>query len=116
VAKIANPGKTASHHANVFCSETARIDPHVTRSAGTPMPRNDSADSARMAEATLKDAVTSTGASAFGRMWRNMTAALDMPRARAATTKSRPRSLKNSLRMNRATPTQPVRPSIAMTL
>jgi hypothetical protein len=98
VTKMAAPGKIASHHAKVFVRASARIEPQVTRCAGTPMPRNERPDSARIADATPNDIATRTGASAFGRMCRAITRRSDPPRLRAASTKSCARTLKNSLR------------------
>ena len=73
VRKMANPGKTASHHAySMFCSAEKRMFPHDGVGRGTPKPRKESADSMRTAEATPKLADTRTGANAFGSRCRKM--------------------------------------------
>ena len=57
---------------------------------------------------------TSTGAIAFGRMWRQTIRSPLAPTAWDHTTNSRSLSARNSARTRRATPIQPVSPMTAM--
>ena len=63
--------------------------PQLGVGGGTPMPRNESADSVRIAAATPRVAEISTGDKALGRIWRKMIRRSEAPSARAARTKSR---------------------------
>jgi hypothetical protein len=90
--------------------------PHVAKGGCTPKPRNESADSVRIASATPIVAETSTGATAFGTMCRKMMRRSGRPSARAATTKSCSRSERNSARTKRALPIHPVAPITIMML
>ena len=67
---IANPGNSDIHH--LFDNRWSRLSdsmlPHVGTSGGTPRPRNDSAASDRITPATLKDAMTVSGAMILGRI------------------------------------------------
>src|SRR5205814_404986 len=65
---------------------------------GSPSPRNDTADSNRMAPATTSEDSTITGGRALGRISPTMMRPLPMPMARQACTNSRPRKAKNSAR------------------
>jgi hypothetical protein len=47
---------------------------------GSPRPRNESADSVRMAVATMSEPVTMIGERQFGRICANMMRGSDMPR------------------------------------
>ena len=91
-----------------------RMFPHEGVGGCTPIPRNDSADSVRIAPATPSVAATRIGASVLGRTWRKMIRASPAPCARAAATKSRSLRERVSARTRRATPIQPVRPMTAM--
>ena len=62
------------------------------------------------ATAMVKLAMTSTGPTILGRMWRRMIQALPRPSARAAMTNSRWRSAITSPRTMRAKPDQVTRP------
>src|SRR4026208_960892 len=68
-----------------MCSPAAeRMLPQEAVGSGTPRPRNERADSVRIAAATPKLAETITGARAFGRRWRKMMRPSRAPRARCA--------------------------------
>ena len=69
---------------------------------GSPSPRNDTADSNRMAPATTSEDSTITGGRALGRISPTMMRPLPMPMARQACTNSRSRRAKNSARVMRA--------------
>jgi len=60
--------------------------PHVGISGGVPAPRNDSADSIRMAEAQIYVACTISGGKVEGRMWRMRIFQVGAPPAIAAST------------------------------
>ena len=70
---------------------------------GSPSPRNDRADSVRMAEATMMEALTTMGAMALGRICVKMMRASLMPMRRHDATNSASRSFRNSARTRRAT-------------
>ena len=73
---------------------------------GAPTPRNDSVASAMMASASEIVAITSTGESTLGRMWRSMIAPEPRPIRRAACTYSLLRSTSVAPRTTRANCTQ----------
>src|SRR5215207_10107350 len=77
--KMATPGKTASHQANVVVLASCKIEPQVTSSAGTPIPRKLRLDSTRIAPAMPSTTETMTGAKAFGKICLNMTFRLLIP-------------------------------------
>src|SRR5579883_1222953 len=110
-----NPGNTASHHA--VMSERASFNtlPHVTVVGGTPKPRNESCASVKIADATPNAADTNTGASEFGNTCRKMIRAFESPSAVAAEVYSVFLILRNSPRVNRAIPVQPVNPIMIIT-
>ncbi len=62
--------------------------PHVGTGGFTPKPRNDSADSVRIAAATFSVTVTMIGPAEFGSRWRKMIRLSLEPSARAASTNS----------------------------
>src|SRR5258705_34014 len=84
--------------------------PHVACGGCTPSPRNESADSARIAAGTPSVIATRTGAIALGRMWRQMMRNALAPIDCDHRTHPRSRSDRNSARTTRATPSQPGRP------
>src|SRR5579864_7629871 len=108
--KIANPGKTASHHALILPRASLRTLPQVTIVGGTPNPRKERAASVRIAPAIPNADVTRTGAREFGRTCRKMTRRFDNPRAVAAATYSIFLTRRNSPRVNRAIAGQLVKP------
>src|ERR1051325_9497016 len=75
--------------------------PQLGHGGGTPMPRNESDASSSSTLPTPSAAETMIGAAAFGRTWRKITRPSPAPSARAATTKSRPRSASTSARTSR---------------
>ena len=82
---------------------------------GSPRPRKDSADSMRIAVATVSEPVTMIGDRQLGRTWRKMTRRSLMPRPMHACTNSRWRMARNSPRTSRATPGQ-LTTAMAMTM
>src|SRR5215218_1222752 len=82
---------------------------------GSPRPKNDTADSNRMAPATTSEERTITGGRALGRISPTMMRPLPMPMARQACTNSRSRRAKNSARVMRAIEVQLTMP-IAITM
>ena len=72
-------------------------------SGGKPRPRKDRVLSAMMAAATSMVAATITGPRLLGRMWRTTWRVVEAPSARAASTNSFSRKLKNWARTRRAT-------------
>ena len=63
---MARPGNTANHHAPVFCREADNNEPHVSDSAGTPIPKKDKVASVKIADAIPKAMAISTGDKALG--------------------------------------------------
>ena len=85
VVKRAMPGKITIHQSSWMRSLPSLSNPpHEAWSGGTPKPRNERVDSARMAPAIPKEAETRTGPRALGRMWRKMIRKGPPPRARTA--------------------------------
>ena len=85
---------------------------------GSPSPRKARPASVRIAVATISEPVTMIGAAAFGRQWRTMIRKSPMPIASHACTNSRPRRLRNSPRVSRATgghDTTPIASTIVVT-
>src|SRR6188768_2139232 len=116
-SKMAAPGIRNNHGASkMYDRPSAKMLPQVAYGGRTPKPRNDSADSVKIACATLIVAVTSTGAIAFGTMCRKMIRHSGNPSALAAVTKSRSRSARNSARTKRAVLIQLVMPITIMML
>lgn len=79
---MASPGNTTSHQA-LNCSLPAfNKEPQVTVVGGTPTPKNDKADSVKMADATPKAIATNAGANALGsaclKMIRNSLKPIDL--------------------------------------
>ena len=71
MTKIAAPGNTAIHHASVTNPwESKIIRPSDGCGGWMPSPRNDSAASDRIANASDSDVCTISGPAMFGRMWR----------------------------------------------
>src|SRR5262249_30128822 len=92
VTNSAAPGPKTIHGACWRYPRPALIMlPHEASGGWTPRPRNDSEASARMANATLRDAWTTIGVAAFGRTWRAAIRQPGAPSARAASTNSRAR-------------------------
>ena len=108
------PGNTTSHHIERLLRASFRIEPQLADGGGGPNPRNESELSVRIAEAMPNVIGTRIGARALGRMWRSMIRTGPAPTDRAAVTNSLCRSLRNSPRVSRAMPVQPVAPMIAM--
>src|ERR1019366_3517284 len=77
--------------------------PQLGICAGTPTPRNDSADSMSTADAAMKVACTTSGAVMFGSTWRHRISGSRVPIACAASTKSCSRSVSASERTRRTT-------------
>src|SRR5262245_37547771 len=69
---------------------------------GSPRPRNDRADSTRIAVATITDDIRTIGGMALGRICVTMILELLMPMATQASTNSCCRNLRNSARVSRA--------------
>src|SRR5207247_414637 len=82
------PGHTAIHGArNMYVRpEPESIAPHDGKGGGTPKPRNESADSARIAAPRPIVARMMIVAMRFGTIWRAMMRAWPQPSARAAST------------------------------
>ena len=85
VTKIAAPGNTASHQALALPLAILRRLPQVSPSAPMPIPRNDSVDSIKIAEATPNATVMSTGPMAFGSACRSRMRRFGKAMARAAS-------------------------------
>src|SRR5580698_5875288 len=101
VTTSAPPGRAVRYHAVRSISRPSPIMlPQLTR-FGSPMPRNYSADSIRIAVATMTEVVTMMGGSAFGSISRQMMRACPKPRLRAAITKSLCPRERNSARTRR---------------
>src|SRR5687768_9142770 len=85
---IANPGQIAIQGArNMYVRpEPDSIAPHDGCGGGTPKPRNESADSARMMAPRPMVARMMMVAATLGRMWRRMMRGWPQPVARAAST------------------------------
>ena len=77
---------------------------------GTPTPRKDSVASVMIAMARWIVAITSTGPSTFGRIWRHRISPGPIPITRAACTYSFSRSTRGEPRTVRAYCTQPDTP------
>src|SRR5437016_3493382 len=115
VTRIANPGYTDSHQPISIASlPSLRMLPQVACGGWTPSPRNDRPDSVRIAAGMPSVIATSTGAIAFGRIWRQTIRKPLAPTACDQMTNSRSLSARNSARTSRATPIHPVRPITAM--
>src|SRR6185312_16675174 len=79
VTRIATPGIAQSHHARCRKSRAApTMNPQLI-TFGSERPRNDSADSVRIAVATSSDPVTMIHDTQLGRIWRTMTRTSLMP-------------------------------------
>src|SRR5262245_5598367 len=102
VSRIATPGMAVRYHSVRSISRPAPIIEPQLITLASPRPRKASADSVRMAVATMIDAVTMIGAAALGRIWRKIMRQSPMPTARQACTNSRCRSAMNSARTRRA--------------
>src|SRR5262249_26816437 len=87
-SEIATPGHTAIHGArNMYVRpEPDSIAPHDGYGGGTPKPRNESADSARMTAPSPIVARMMIVAATFGSTWRTMMRVWPQPMARAAST------------------------------
>src|SRR5438128_11466052 len=87
-SEIATPGHTAIHGArNMYVRpEPESIPPHDGKGGGTPKPRNESDDSARIVAPSAIGARMMIVAMTLGRMWRTMMRAWPQPSARAAST------------------------------
>src|SRR5262249_20946651 len=87
-SEIATPGHTAIHGARSMYGrpEPDSIAPHDGYGGGTPKPRNESADSARMTAPRPIVARMMIVAATFGSKWRTMMRACPQPMARAAST------------------------------
>src|SRR2546427_75918 len=115
VTRIASPGYRDNHQPISIASlPSLRMLPQVACGGGTPSPRNDRPDSVRIAAGMPSVIATSTGAIAFGRMWRQTIRKPLAPTACDQMTNSRSLSARNSARTSRATPIHPVRPITAM--
>src|SRR5471032_7170 len=110
VSTSAPPGKAVRYHAVRSISRPSPIMLPQLTTFGSPMPRNDSADSMRMAVATITEVVTMMGGSAFGSISRQIMRAWPKPRLRAAITKSLCTSERNSARTRRVMVGQEVTP------
>src|SRR5262245_6266027 len=109
-------GKTSSHHGEAIGFTTAT--PSATscpQDSSTPSPRKDRYDSRMITEGTPSVATTTIGPRQLGRTCRNRMRASEAPSARAASTKSRPRSASTSPRTIRAMPSHCTRPSATNT-
>ena len=73
-----------NHHASRFCLPKFRREPHVTKSSGTPIPRNDSPLSTKIADAIPNAILTKTGAKAFGKACLKIVLEDEYPNASAA--------------------------------
>src|SRR5262245_19638437 len=114
---MASPGNAVSHQpVGNSVRASARIEPQLAVEGGTPKPRKLRVDSIRIAEATPKVAATRTGASVLGRMCRTIVRMSDAPSARAASTYSRDRVLRNSPRVSLAMVGQFVSPITIITV
>src|ERR1700677_1337532 len=110
VTTKAAPGRIVSQGAVRSISRPLPIiDPQLMR-LGSPWPRNARADSIRMAVATMTDAVTMMGGSAFGNTSWKMILAGPYPRLRAAVTNSLLTRERNSARTSLATMGQEAMP------
>src|SRR5436190_24388371 len=87
-SEIATPGHTAIHGArNMYVRpEPESMAPHDGKGGGTPKPRNESADSARVTAPSPMVARMMTVAVTLGRIWRVMIRAWPPPSPRAAPT------------------------------
>src|SRR5258706_15787626 len=91
-SEMATPGQMAIQGArNMYVRpEPESIAPHAGYGGGTPKPRNESADSARMAAPRPMVGRVITGAPAFGRRGHTMIPAGPHPPAPAAPTHAPP--------------------------
>src|SRR2546428_11598566 len=85
-SEIATPGHTAIHGARSMYvrPEPESIPPHDGYGGGAPKPRNDSADSARVAAPRAVGAGVMMGAVTVGNRWRTVMRACPQPLARPA--------------------------------
>src|SRR2546425_10029599 len=90
-SEIATPGHTALRLArNMYVRpEPESIAPHDGKGGGTPKPRNESADSARVTAPSPIVARMMIVAVTLGRIWRGGGGARPQPRARAAPAQGR---------------------------
>src|SRR6185312_4034820 len=77
--------------------------PHVGVSGGTPTPRNDRIASTRIAVAPMYVACTISGDHVPGRIWRTISAGVEVPAAIAASTYGSSRNASTSARTSRTT-------------
>ena len=73
-----------SHQASKFCLPRLRSEPQVTISVGTPIPRNDSPLSIKIAEAIPNAILTNTGANELGNACLNIVLTDEKPSDSAA--------------------------------
>ena len=83
------PGMAVRYHSVRSISRPAPIIEPQLITLASPRPRNASADSVRMAVATMIDAVTMIGAAAFGRIWRKMMRAVAHAHRRGSPARTR---------------------------
>lgn len=68
ISMMAIPGKTTNHHCCISLPE-AIILPQVTVSTGSPIPKNEMVDSAKIAPETLKQIKTTKVGMILGKTW-----------------------------------------------
>src|SRR5690606_13894581 len=102
VTRMAMPGNTLIHHASRSTLRDAPMMYPQVMVLGSPSPRKLSADSSKMALATISDPDTITGERLLGRICVSMMRAFDWPLSIAASTNSRCFMLMNSARTRRA--------------
>ena len=99
---MATPGMAQMYQElRISCRPSPTSRPQLA-TLGSPNPRNDTADSNRMAPATTSEESTITGGSALGSISPAMILKSPMPMARQACTNSRSRKARNSARVMRA--------------
>ena len=99
---IAMPGMAQMYQElRMSCRPSPTSRPQLA-TLGSPRPRNETADSNRMAPATTSEDNTITGGRALGRISEMMMRRSLMPMDRQACTNSRSRSDRNSARVMRA--------------
>src|SRR5690554_2265899 len=102
VSRIATPGQTLIHQASRIMVREAPIMKPQLIMLRSPRPRNDRADSVRMAVATMKEAETITGDMALGRICDHTIRDGFWPITIDASTNSRCLRVMNSERTRRA--------------
>jgi hypothetical protein len=112
---MAIPGNTINHHASGSVLPIFNIEPQVTVSAGTPIFKNDSPLSIKMAEAIPNAMVTKTGAIELGKACLKIIRQGLKPIDRAAVIYSISRTRNISERVNLAISVHDVNPIITIT-